>query len=783
LIGSEQGAASSEQEIAAPPLAARCLLLAVVIALLVLPLHAQIVSTRCATSTVAVPYDPHGARLLGACGEAQPDNVLWNLDRADQVDGALDGEFNRRIDGTGSVIYIIDSGIMASHDEFRMRDGGSKVIAGVDLLADIFGGAMPCDGNWAVNACTDWELGVLIDGHGTAVASAAAGNRVGVAPGAKLVSIRAFGFPALTPARLMAALDAVIEQAWKLQSSRTGIVNLSVGLPRIDAGVETKIREMIGGVDRDGHPDPKGKRFFFTFFGGNANSSHCEDGALVVFPSNRGAAIRGAVAVGGVEWPNRVWSWSCRSEGIEVLAPAADVLVASLTGHDHYRGAYLSSGTSYAAPYVAGIAARMLQQNPGLTPEELEERIEATPARVENAGTGAAGGRLAVFPMEKLERTPTRCATIDVAIGTFAVDKTLVGCGDSFSENVLWHLDRADGITDMTATRRTRGRGAVVYVVDSGVMAGHQEFAGADGSRVIGGLDPALELAPAGTVAGCPPTAPCWTDANLIYYTHGTAVASVIAGRNTGVAPEASIVAVRSGGFALKLGSTETDIFVRALDRIVQHAFAPSTPQFRTAIVNLSSYPLTGSPSSPAWPLFEQIMRRMIDGVDRDGNPDPNGKRFLFVAVAGNTGQCSSSGAVAVYPGILGTQIDGLITVGGIDRANHFWSGSCAGGAIDILAPAENILVASISAVNRYRGKGLGRDYSSGTSYAAPYVAGIAARMLEDEPALTPVELEQRIKASPSFISDAGAPAGGRVAVLIESEPPAASPRRRAVAR
>ncbi|MEK6376160.1 MAG: S8 family serine peptidase [Acidobacteriota bacterium] len=356
-------------------------------------LDAQVVPTRCQTSVVAVPYDPNGARLLVACDDSFPDDVLWNLDRADQVSGVLDGRFNKRIDGTGSVIYVIDSGVLAAHDEFATV-GGSRVIAGVDLLKDEPGGRMPCPENWALNPCTDFSLGVLIDGHGTAVASAAAGNRVGVAPGAALVSIRAFGFVPLTPARLTESLDVVIRHAWDPAAPpfKTGIVTMSIGLPAFDARVETKIREMIGGVDRDGHPDPAGKRFFFTFFGGNAKEGHCDDaGNLVVFPSNRGVSIRGAVTVGGVERPNNVWSATCRSAGIEIFAPAADVFVASITGRDHYRPAYLSSGTSYAAPYVAGIAARLLQQNPALTPEQLEDLIEATPA------TTASGEKVAVF--------------------------------------------------------------------------------------------------------------------------------------------------------------------------------------------------------------------------------------------------------------------------------------------------------------------------------------------------------------------------------------------------
>ena len=95
--------------------------------------------------------------------------------------------------------------------------------------------------------------------------------------------------------------------------------------------------------------------------------------------------------MGGLQKPNEVWSDACRGAGIEVLAPAAGVFVASITGRDHYRPAYISSGTSYAAPFVAGIAARMLQQNPALTPEELEDLIEASPS------IAAGGEPVAVF--------------------------------------------------------------------------------------------------------------------------------------------------------------------------------------------------------------------------------------------------------------------------------------------------------------------------------------------------------------------------------------------------
>src|SRR6185436_5685444 len=310
--------------------------------------------------------------------------------------------------------------------------------------------------------------------------------------------------------------------------------------------------------------------------------------------------------------------------------------------------------------------------------------------------------------------------------------------------NVLWNLDLADGVRDGRATRATAGNGAVIYVVDTGVDASHDEFRRDDGtSSVIAGLDPVGEYATDGVPANClidNALAPCWEPFTLGIFTHGTAVASVAAGRTAGVAPGASIVAVRVLG-ARKLSVWQDELWLRALDDIVAHA---ATQPFRTAIVNMSASPGFAVTNS-RWPDLEQKMRAMIDGV--------GGKRFFFVIAAGNAGQCATDGGVLYYPGAAGASIDGAITVGGVDREGRFWSGSCGGRGVEILAPAEALLCASISGHDRYRGTfevapGTAQDVASGTSYAAPYVAGIAARMLELEPELTPVELERRIKAS-----------------------------------
>jgi subtilisin family serine protease len=384
-----------------------------------------------------------------------------------------------------------------------------------------------------------------------------------------------------------------------------------------------------------------------------------------------------------------------------------------------------------------------------------------------------------------VEVISTKCQTTDVDLGGGQLDQRLIGCGDGFPNDVLWHLDRLDsidGTLDNTLHRWATGRGSVVYVGDVGVQRKHQEFARANGTNVIGGIN--AVTAAGGKPITCdndPVLDPCFqgTGAALFILTHGTAVASVLAGKNVGVAPDAQIVSV--------LVESTPKVWLKALDLIVQHAFDPSTPPFRTAIVNISGG-IDNSKGSSSVAEVEKKIRTMIGGVDANGNPDPNGKRFLFVAAAGNSGdrqtgtgflgQCDANGNVRQYPAVLGPDIDGLISVGGMTRDNVRWTGACGGPLVEILAPAEKMLEASISGPDHYRGA-VPVDGTSGTSYSTPYVSGIAALMLELDPNLTPADLEARIKSSVSFVSNPDDTAGGRVAVFPVPQPP--HPRRRAV--
>ena len=356
----------------------------------------------------------------------------------------------------------------------------------------------------------------------------------------------------------------------------------------------------------------------------------------------------------------------------------------------------------------------------------------------------------------------TLCQATTVAVIDDVRDRRLVGCGEGFPDNLLWHLDRSDtvnGALDTHVRSAVTGHGAVVYVIDLGILQTHNEFARATGDNVIAGIN----FGGASGSCADPALAPCWSHPNLLkLLSHGTAVASIIAGARVGVAPEASLVAV--------VPQLEASNATNGLRAIIAHAFAPATPSFRTAIINISGGIANVTPANSG--PIDALIRRMVEGVDVNGNADPNGKRFLFVTAAGNTGQCSSDGQVVIHPATLGSSIDGVITVGGLSKANTSWEGACKGPLVEVLAPAEEIFLASLAANDLYRFEPA--FFISGTSYSTPYVSGMAARLLQMNPSLTPAELEQRLKDSPSRVDGIPVP-------VMESTITPPSKRRRSV--
>ncbi len=362
---------------------------------------------------------------------------------------------------------------------------------------------------------------------------------------------------------------------------------------------------------------------------------------------------------------------------------------------------------------------------------------------------------LAVYPLAAAElAVSTYCREVDVLLDSTHSAARLTGCSDNATVDLLWHLDRIDqrdGNLDGRYHRRHTGGGSVVYVMDTGVLASHLEFRG----RVIAGFDVAKSVRVGTSACNSPNKAlqPCFASlSELMGASHGTSVASLVAGQNVGVAPEAMIVSVRVMNESA-LATTRT--YLDGLNTIIDHAWDPASPPFRTAVVNISGWVLEKlasmpDPSPVSFSLVERKIREMINGVDAHGRPDPNGKRFFFVAAGNNVDNgCGRAGVVDRFPAILGKETDGLITVGGMTEENSWWPGACRGG-LEILAPSEGIFSASITANDHYRGNR--PNLRSGTSFAAPIISGIAARLLSENPLLAPQELESIIESTPSRI-------------------------------
>ena len=386
--------------------------------------------------------------------------------------------------------------------------------------------------------------------------------------------------------------------------------------------------------------------------------------------------------------------------------------------------------------------------------------------------------------MVEAQVVSTNCEEVEVPLSETHSVARLERCGDGVESSLLWHLDRVDqidGQLDGVYDRRGGGSGSVVYVMDTGVLASHGEFAGAKGSRVIGGFDAtgAVDIGHSRCKSDNKAVAPCFDSYDeLGAASHGTSVASIAAGRSIGVAPDATVVSIRVMN---ERGLATTRTYLDGLDAVIRHAHSSGAPLFKTAVVNISGWVLerlssssSDSRSVVSYMTVEKKMRDMIAGVDAHGRPDANGRRFLFVVAANNVdGGCGASGVIDRFPALLGRTIDGMITVGGMTQHNTSWSGTCRGG-VEVLAPAQGIFSASITANDHYRGRR--PNQRNGTSFAAPIIAGIAARLLSDRPDLSPAQLEAWITATPSRVDNPDSLlADGKVAYVRSIAPAVAT--------
>lgn len=252
-----------------------------------------------------------------------------------------------------------------------------------------------------------------------------------------------------------------------------------------------------------------------------------------------------------------------------------------------------------------------------------------------------------------------------------------------------------NGPEDRTVRFLETGAGATVYVID-GQVSKNDEFNGLTKSNSrVSTSKFSTDLAKANDMFSCSGE-------------HGTHVASLVAGLSYGTAKDAAIVSV-----AVQPGcgsSGRVSDLAEGLSWVIDQVAAPDAAS--PAIVTMS---LQLTKSDPSSVIIESLIGELL------------AQGAIVVAAAGNY----ASDACEFSP----AGISGVITVGALD-GNIPWTDSNYGKCVDIWAPGVEITGASPDC---YRCTAS----FTGTSQAAPLVAGLAAVRLQTDPSATSVDIKK----------------------------------------
>ena len=262
-------------------------------------------------------------------------NPTWGLDRIDQRPVPLSGTYSYPDEGgAGVTAYVIDTGIRSDHVDFAGR-----VAPGMTVFND-GRGTEDCNG------------------HGTHVAGTLGGSRYGVAKAVTLVPVRILNCHGGGAASgIIAALEWIVGHH---VPGTPAVVNMSFGNFNFSAVRGPIVEAFQAGLS-------------IVVAAGNSAIDACG-----VVPNSLQTII-----VGASDSTDTVADFSNQGPCVDVFAPGVGITSAFPSSSTDTR---TFSGTSGAAPHVAGAVAVLRGQNPLLSPWDVQQAIvaAATPGVLKN---------------------------------------------------------------------------------------------------------------------------------------------------------------------------------------------------------------------------------------------------------------------------------------------------------------------------------------------------------------------------------------------------------------
>lgn len=221
--------------------------------------------------------------------------------------------------GDSLLVGILDTGVNSKHPDLTGKISGGRNENNKDLSDDI--------------------------GHGTEVAGIIAANTnnsqgiAGISWNTKILSVR------ITDENGQARVSQVVQGLDEAYSKGVKIVQISLSTNQFSQTLKDAIKEA------------KERGILIISTGGNTGIEELR------FP----AAFDGVIGVGAVDKTKDIESYSTRGEHISLVAPGSFIYTTSLSSYNE------TSGTSFAAPQIAGAAALVWSINPELTNNEVRE--------------------------------------------------------------------------------------------------------------------------------------------------------------------------------------------------------------------------------------------------------------------------------------------------------------------------------------------------------------------------------------------------------------------------